>query len=99
MDMKCPVDNTTLQVAQRSGVEIDYCPRCRGVWLDRGELEKLIQADTASYDSYDRAESRHDDHHDSRRADYGRSKRARAQKRTRRFLRGYLWWFWRLSYT
>ena len=40
--MKCPVDGTTLVVSERSGVEIDYCPQCRGVWLDRGELDKII---------------------------------------------------------
>ena len=40
--MKCPVDNETLVIAERSGVEIDYCPKCRGVWLDRGELDKII---------------------------------------------------------
>jgi len=40
--MKCPVDGTTLVIADRSGVEIDYCPQCRGVWLDRGELDKII---------------------------------------------------------
>jgi Zn-finger nucleic acid-binding protein len=40
--MKCPVDETTLQMSERGGVEIDYCPTCRGVWLDRGELDKII---------------------------------------------------------
>lgn len=40
--MKCPIDNETLVMTERSGVEIDYCPKCRGVWLDRGELEKII---------------------------------------------------------
>ena len=40
--MKCPVDNETLVIAERSVVEIDYCPKCRGVWLDRGELDKII---------------------------------------------------------
>ena len=40
--MQCPVDNETLVMADRSGVEIDYCPKCRGVWLDRGELDKII---------------------------------------------------------
>jgi len=40
--MNCPVDGTELQIAERQGVEIDYCPRCRGVWLDRNELEKII---------------------------------------------------------
>ncbi|PTX54791.1 hypothetical protein C8N43_3612 [Litoreibacter ponti] len=41
--MQCPVDGTTLVMADRSGVEIDYCPTCRGVWLDRGELDKIIE--------------------------------------------------------
>ncbi len=40
--MNCPVDNTQLQMTERQGIEIDYCPRCRGVWLDRGELDKII---------------------------------------------------------
>ncbi|GIV10534.1 MAG: hypothetical protein KatS3mg020_0025 [Fimbriimonadales bacterium] len=41
--MKCPVCNLELQMAVRSGIEIDYCPNCRGVWLDRGELDKIIE--------------------------------------------------------
>lgn len=42
--MKCPVcSDSTLLMSERQGVEIDYCPTCRGVWLDRGELDKLIQ--------------------------------------------------------
>jgi Zn-finger nucleic acid-binding protein len=41
-DMKCPVDSIDLIMSERGGVEIDYCPQCRGVWLDRGELDKII---------------------------------------------------------
>ena len=41
--MQCPTDGTTLTMSERSGIEIDYCPTCRGVWLDRGELDKLIE--------------------------------------------------------
>ena len=41
--MKCPVDGRELVVAERQGIEIDYCPQCRGVWLDRGELDKIIE--------------------------------------------------------
>lgn len=41
--MKCPVCDASLQMTERSGVEIDYCPACRGVWLDRGELDKIIE--------------------------------------------------------
>jgi len=41
--MQCPVDGDTLVISERSGIEIDYCPTCRGVWLDRGELDKIIE--------------------------------------------------------
>lgn len=41
--MKCPVCQVELKIADRLGIEIDYCPNCRGVWLDRGELDKLIE--------------------------------------------------------
>ena len=42
--MKCPVDpDTDLVMSERSGIEIDYCPKCRGVWLDRGELDKIVE--------------------------------------------------------
>jgi uncharacterized protein len=40
--MKCPIDDSPLSVSSREGVEIDFCPQCRGVWLDRGELDKII---------------------------------------------------------
>lgn len=41
--MKCPIDNVELVMSERQGIEIDYCPQCRGVWLDRGELDKIIE--------------------------------------------------------
>lgn len=45
--MNCPVCiNTDLLMSERNGVEIDYCPKCRGVWLDRGELDKIIERST-----------------------------------------------------
>lgn len=47
-DMKCPNDQTTLLISERQGIEIDYCPECRGVWLDRGELDKLIEKNASS---------------------------------------------------
>ncbi len=43
--MRCPIDEETLVISERQGIEIDYCPQCRGVWLDRGELDKLIERD------------------------------------------------------
>ena len=46
--MKCPACNETdLVMSERQGVEIDYCPTCRGVWLDRGELDKIIERNAA----------------------------------------------------
>ena len=49
--MRCPVDNETLVMADRGGVEIDYCPKCRGVWLDRGELDKIIERSAGAPDA------------------------------------------------
>lgn len=56
--MKCPNCNVNLVMTERSGIEIDYCPECRGVWLDRGELDKIIDrssptAQNPKHDSYD----------------------------------------------
>jgi hypothetical protein len=48
--MRCPVDNETLVMTERYGIEIDYCPKCRGVWLDRGELDKIIERALAEMD-------------------------------------------------
>lgn len=41
--MRCPSCDSELKISDRQGVEIDYCPKCRGVWLDRGELDKIIE--------------------------------------------------------
>ena len=47
--MHCPVcKDPQLVISERQGIEIDYCPTCRGVWLDRGELDKLIEKSTAT---------------------------------------------------
>ena len=45
--MMCPIDRTPLTMSERQGIEIDYCPTCRGVWLDRGELDKIIERSAA----------------------------------------------------
>ena len=44
----CPVDQSQLVMSERQGIEIDYCPSCRGVWLDRGELDKIIEKSEAA---------------------------------------------------
>ena len=45
--MQCPVCQVPLAMSDRQGIEIDYCPQCRGVWLDRGELDKIIERSQA----------------------------------------------------
>ncbi len=63
--MKCPVcADVNLVMSERQGIEIDYCPQCRGVWLDRGELDKIIERSAASL-SEGRPESRDYDNRDS----------------------------------
>jgi uncharacterized protein len=62
--MKCPIDNADLVMTDRQGIEIDYCPKCRGVWLDRGELDKIIErsgADARRPDDDDRQRRPNDD--------------------------------------
>jgi len=69
--MQCPAGcATALVMTDRSSVEIDYCPTCRGVWLDRGELDKLIERDAAYATAAARVdERRYDDRRDDRRDD------------------------------
>jgi len=70
--MKCPACNADLLLSERQGIEIDYCPSCRGVWLDRGELDKIIERSApkphaADYGrEYRKEESHHEEsrHHD-----------------------------------
>ncbi len=45
--MPCPVCRVPLAMSDRQGIEIDYCPQCRGVWLDRGELDKIVERSAA----------------------------------------------------
>jgi Zn-finger nucleic acid-binding protein len=78
--MNCPVCNVALTIADRQGVEIDYCPKCRGVWLDRGELDKLIER--AAADRVDRRDQsqheyypeKYDDQH--RHGPHGRKRKS-----------------------
>lgn len=65
--MKCPIDGSTLSIADRSGIEVDYCPDCRGVWLDRGELDKLIDRVALPPAPGQRSSPRRDDDDDDER--------------------------------
>lgn len=51
--MNCPTCNVDLVMSERQGIEIDYCPKCRGVWLDRGELDKIIERSSDDRDDRD----------------------------------------------
>ena len=85
--MKCPTcADTSLVMSDRQGVEIDYCPQCRGVWLDRGELDKLIERSGAvaatpggsapARSRPDFADSDHGYAHDGRRGSHGQRKKS-----------------------
>lgn len=65
--MNCPVCQVPLSMAERQGVEIDYCPKCRGVWLDRGELDKIVEQSVARGFSREPEDREYDERgHDSR---------------------------------
>ncbi len=51
--MNCPNCNVTLVMSDKQGIEIDYCPQCRGIWLDRGELDKIIERSAGIQDNSD----------------------------------------------
>ena len=61
--MNCPVCNVQLMMADRQGVEINYCPTCRGVWIDRGGLDKIIDR-AGTYASESRPLEREEEHHE-----------------------------------
>lgn len=63
--MQCPVDNTTLVMSDRQGIEIDYCPQCRGVWLDRGEIDKIVERSTGGQAPSQHAAPRQPEHRDN----------------------------------
>jgi uncharacterized protein len=83
--MKCPICDVDLQLAERQGVEIDYCPKCRGVWLDRGELDKIIERGAAELQPTQPAPGQgyqntgyYDKHHDSHHGDSHHYKRRKS---------------------
>lgn len=86
--MKCPIDDATLQMSDRQGIEIDYCPECRGVWLDRGELDKIIER-SGSWDGDRDDRGRSDDRdrrHDGDRGDDDRAPGKKKRKKPSSFL-------------
>jgi Zn-finger nucleic acid-binding protein len=52
-ELLCPTDGTALRRIERSGVHVDACPSCRGVWLDRGELDKIVERERSDLDDFE----------------------------------------------
>lgn len=80
--LPCPHCTVDLVMSERQGIEIDYCPKCRGVWLDRGELDKIIErsvsepeqnlpSETQGYAKRQSADGRRDVGHGSQRGKHG----------------------------
>ena len=65
--MMCPNCSVELKMSERQGVEIDYCPQCRGVWLDRGELDKIIEKSQSVSPRHRDGRGWDDDHDDDSR--------------------------------
>ena len=80
--MRCPTDDTPLAISDRQGIEIDHCPGCRGVWLDRGELDKLIERSTAFADPPSAPERRPSSETDDYDDDRGRSRSGKKSKKS-----------------
>lgn len=80
--MKCPVcTDVNLAMSDRQGIEIDYCPQCRGVWLDRGELDKLIERSAADTPPPPRPQQPRNDRpqsYDSREQNYYKHKKKKS---------------------
>ncbi|MBN8813092.1 MULTISPECIES: zf-TFIIB domain-containing protein [Sphingomonas] len=82
----CPVDGTVLVPVERSGIEIDHCPSCRGVWLDRGELDKIIERSAAPAAAPPPQYREERPRHDERGHGYGHGGSHYPQKRRKSFL-------------
>lgn len=83
--MKCPICDEELKMSERQGIEIDYCPKCRGVWLDRGELDKIIER-SGSINSSHNADSKHYDDRPRDRHEYRENDHQHKKKRKGSFL-------------
>lgn len=74
--MKCPNNcNVNLVMSDRNGVEIDYCPECRGVWLDRGELDKIIERSTNVQNTHSHSQGHRDKYSNSNERGYDPKKK------------------------
>ncbi len=85
--MKCPIcSDAQLVMSDRQGIEIDYCPQCRGVWLDRGELDKVIERSATAPPIYQEATPRGERQHIEQERSQSYSKEGYGQKRKKSLL-------------
>ena len=82
--MQCPVCRVPLSMSDRQGVEIDYCPQCRGVWLDRGELDKIIERSAPAQQQ--RAAPDYARHGGAQHGGFGHGSHGKPYKRRKSFL-------------
>ena len=79
--MLCPVCKVDLLLSEKQGIEIDYCPKCRGIWLDRGELDKIVEKSANIEDNFRQQERNtnnfRDDDDDDKYRSYGYNKNRR----------------------
>lgn len=75
--MKCPVCGIDLTISERQGIEIDYCPKCRGVWLDRGEIDKIIERSASVLSEGHRGKNEHYGKYGGKHEDYEHKKHKR----------------------
>lgn len=95
--MQCPNDQATLLMTERQGIEIDYCPTCRGVWLDKGELDKLIaNSESSALPTNNAVIQKHYDepqHHQDQRQNYSNDEYYPKKKRKKESFIGELFDF------
>ena len=80
--MNCPKCNVTLAMMDKQGVEIDYCPQCRGIWLDRGELEKIMER---AGDHYSKRDNYDNDYRKYQYGDYNKPQHGHPYKKKKSF--------------
>ena len=84
--MKCPSCSADLLLSERQGIEIDYCPACRGVWLDRGELDKIIEASQKYEKNNQQYQKSYSENHQDNKHNYSDEKQHDGRYKKKSFL-------------
>ncbi len=85
--MNCPIcKDVNLAISTRGGVEIDYCPECRGIWLDRGELDKIIEGSQKYENNNSQYQKSYSENHHDDKSNYGNDKHHDSRYKKKSFL-------------